>query len=175
MNRAAIVGQGPNRRVWQESLNAAARIVFNPAERAPYAEQCCARLAVTGSVGRRLAELAGHDLSAGHPLRFYATHDRLNLNARWNGKAGSGDLFLRPEGLARAREIDAAGYARVVMLGAEVTACFGWGWEPLRVYQSVKAPTSYLAFPHPSGLNRWWNDPANRAAGAAALREFLNP
>lgn len=30
-----------------------------------------------------------------------------------------------------------------------------------------------VSMPHPSGLNRWWNDQANRATGGAFLRELV--
>lgn len=181
-NRIAFVGQGPNRACWERGLRFAAFRVNNAPEillaqppgpermEAAYrqAERWAARVAITGRVGEALAALTGQ-----HRLRFYATHDRLNLNARFNGKRGAGDVFLRPEGEARAREIAEAGYRGVVMLGAEVTGAFGWPWEPLRVFVSVSAPTRYLAFPHPSGLNRWWNEPGNRARAGSALKDFL--
>jgi hypothetical protein len=31
-----------------------------------------------------------------------------------------------------------------------------------------------IAFPHPSGLNRWWNDPVNEEAARMMLRRLAN-
>lgn len=180
-NKTAIVGQGPNQTCWEQSLvwglrqanlhagEFAGSPAVQEADSKVWAEQRTERMAITGRVGERLAHLL-----AQHRLKFYAQHDRFNLNRRWNGKQGAGDVFLRPEGLSRAMLIDDAGYRAVVMLGAEVTACFGWKWEPLATFASLRTPTRRLAFPHPSGLNRWWNEPGNPDRAAHALKTFLN-
>ena len=46
-----------------------------------------------------------------------------------------------------------------VLLGANVCRCFGLPFEPINSYPSELG--TIFVLPHPSGLNRWWNDPQN--------------
>lgn len=34
-------------------------------------------------------------------------------------------------------------------------------------------PATVAVFPHPSGVNRWWNEPENVASAAAFIRECM--
>lgn len=133
MTRPLIIGQAPGAR-------------SDPAQ--PLAGRC----------GARLADLAGLDLPT-----FLATFERINLIDRFPGKTGKGDTFPRAEAGKTATRLIIRGAflrRRVVFLGENVTATFGFKhavFEPLRFYQSAD---SALAFcPHPSSINRWWNDP----------------
>lgn len=78
---------------------------------------------------------------------------------------------------------------RVVLLGPNVADCFGFprngydffewknplggqhicvGWR-----SGTVPPFSWAVFPHPSGRNRFWNDPENVARGRAFMEELL--
>jgi hypothetical protein len=80
------------------------------------------------------------------------------------------DAYPLPWSLPEARERADAwvflyGHATgpLVLLGARVCAAFGveeveWlGW-----YRRPDLGCAMIAFPHPSGLNHWWNDASNR-------------
>lgn len=187
-----FVGQGPNQTVWKDAV---ARGAFSLNLDSPlpkkfqqskgrveaierYASNFCSRLAITGSIGRRLAKLAGYNVKAREELRFYAKHARRNLNAKWNGKSGKGDVFDREEGGREAERILNEGFDRHVLLGREVATCFGLGavpWleEKLVHNDQLNKPQRFLVFPHPSGLSTWWNEPFNEFRARKRLREFL--
>lgn len=174
-----FVGQGPNRSAWEHGLLVGRRFAAlrlglpeaDPKVELPalgWAESYCRRVSLTGAAGRKLAGVC--ELPLGDFLAFYA---RRNLNARFNGKAGKGDAFRRDEGEAAAGALNAAGFRRFVLLGAHVARCFGFRYEQLRVHQLAGCPRTYLVFPHPSGVNAFWNDPQNRRSARAVLRGFL--
>lgn len=50
------------------------------------------------------------------------------------------------------------GTPRMVVLGQKVCAAFGVPYQPLQAYQS-RACIDFFVLPHPSGLNRMWNEP----------------
>jgi hypothetical protein len=161
-----FVGQGPSRASWERGIEEGRRRggAETPAN---HARRRCARLAITGSVGEFLAALLGV-----HRLALYRDSTRLNLNASWCGKAGKGDLFDEAEGRLTAADVLAAGPAgeKIVLLGKGVARCFGLRGEFLSVHRV--AGKQLLVFPHPSKVNRWWNDAANRRRAARALRDF---
>ena len=172
--KIAIVGQGPNRTAWEHGLEVGRRGIVSASRPGPeaYAELYCARVAITGSVGEKLAKIAGL-----HRLDFYRRFGRYHLNPRWNGKNGTGDAFDRVVAEKRVAEILALGSTSFVLLGAEVARAFGFKkFEPLNVvesYDEKRVRRSYLLFPHPSGINLWWNEPFNRHRAEKRLREFL--
>lgn len=178
--KTVFVGQGPNRSAWTNGIArgrffTAARLSLpesDPRIELPaigWAERYCERLAITGRVGERLADLLGM-----HRLDFYCRFGRRNLTARWHGKNGKGDAFDRAEGEAAAAKINAEGFDNHVLLGGEVARCFGWKYEPLVVREKPDCPRRYLIFPHPSGINTFWNDPEDVARARAALVGFIN-
>lgn len=121
----------------------------------------------SGRSGANLASLLGvtqRDLAR--------TVDLVNLLPRWPGKAGKGDAFPAAEARAAAAMLAAvAPHDRVVLCGAAVVRAFGLRIDPLeRVTRSGRV---LLHLPHPSGVNRWWNDEANMAAATTALRAFV--
>lgn len=168
-----VVGQGPNRTAWEHGRDVALKFKHDPYE--PFAENYCRRVAITGKVGEKLASLAGL-----HRLDFYVRVGRENLNSRWNGKAGKGDVFDRVEGCRKAEELRPK-YLRFVLLGAEVQRCFGFlpgiTADPIRIAEkwddSAHIKRLFLLFPHPSGINQWWNEPFNVHRAQKILREFL--
>lgn len=120
----------------------------------------------TTFTGGRIAKMGGHDLP------------RTNLLREWPGPQGRGSAF--PMSLARpaAKRLWRRKPKRVafVFVGKRVSQAFGWKgeffeWGDLDGRQVV-------SMPHPSGINQWWNDPANHEAASAfiaALAEAYGP
>lgn len=188
LRNLVFVGQGPNQTAWLHGLAAGRHLHAlkhgeghgaTEAAAIDFAEDYCARVAVTGAVGTRLAALLGlPDVG-----RFRHSFHRRNLNPRWNGKHGRGDRFDHAEGLVLAGILaDMTEFTHFVLLGAAVAECFGfvvgargWPWCGVahhRIPQHAKK--QFLIFPHPSGLNHWWNDPENQFRARKALNDFVN-
>lgn len=123
---------------------------------------------LTGRSGRKIAEIAGLSFDDFLFIR------RVNLNKRWNGKAGKGDRFMMSEGRASAqRLLDEDHGGGMVLLGRSVAKCFGLEkCEPLTTVLAYGR--RFFIMPHPSGVNRWWNDPKNVKAAKRSLRRFIN-
>lgn len=135
-----------------------------------------------GRCGERLADLCGLDLDA-----FHLLFDRINLVQRFPGKAGKGDLFPLAEARIEALRLLMGGSTAgrpIVILGENVACAFflprpavPLAWRPHAILGDV------AVCPHPSGVNRWWNDSSNlrrtrrfwRKLTAAALAEELSP
>lgn len=121
---------------------------------------------LSGRAGKFLARLAGMDEAA---LRKSARFD--NVLGFWPGRSGKGDAF--PMGLARsaaAKFLFAPGES-VLLVGRRTAEVFGvreafLKWQPFRRGRAA-------VFPHPSGINTWWNDEYNRQRAALFLRRFL--
>jgi hypothetical protein len=177
LRNLVFVGQGPNQTAWLHGLAAGREL--RPTAPEDFAEDYCARVAVTGAVGTRLAALLGlPDVG-----RFRHSFHRRNLNTRWNGKHGRGDKFDHAEGVVMAGILaDMSEFTHFVLLGASVADCFGfvigergWPWCSLApAGPSVHAGKRFLLFPHPSGLNHWWNDADNHIRARTALNDFVN-
>lgn len=192
-HKIVFVGQGPNRTAWEsgmewgkrEPVDHKAFVELEEFERLVVgrAERYCARLALTGAVGKKISELIG--LSA---FDFMRTYDRRNLNRRWNGKSGKGDVFDKAEARLRALDVLHEGFDRIVCVGAEVAAAFreaGMGKIEALGEKGVYIPVikdgkpageryvTFFLLPHPSGIVQWWNDDFNRFRAKKRLREFL--
>jgi len=127
--------------------------------------------------GRRLAELLGVEEVAD---RFLA----LNLVDRWPGRTAHGSAF--PAGLARKNAVEIFGSLPVdvdlVLVGRRVARAFGVSnaylrWTQVSQRQTADGRTTSevlhrraVVIPHPSGVNRWWNDPKNEARARRFLR-----
>jgi hypothetical protein len=65
----------------------------------------------------------------------------------------------------------------IVMLGARVSQAFGLGdmlpFEKRRCRRSSGLYVTFIRVPHPSGLNRAWNDPANVRRLRAVLNSYV--
>lgn len=110
--------------------------------------------------GRELANLAG----VPWPHGWYEKFEPLNVLSSWPGKQGKGDAFpLTEDTLQAARRIVDAHFhvgRRVVLLGYRVRAAFGV--YTLELFEWVQLNGAMVAVcPHPSHVNRWWNDHAN--------------
>jgi len=57
----------------------------------------------------------------------------------------------------------------VVLLGSKVQDCFGIREQ---INPRIVAGTTYYGAPHPSGLNRWYNDGKNRSVVGKLLAEL---
>ncbi len=173
--KIVFVGQGPNRASWERAIALGRRIQSLKRTPEEFAIDHARRIALTGSVGAKLAKILGMDLPD-----FVRAYERRNLNTRFNGKNGKGDAFDRIEGKKRAEDIIGEGFDRHILLGAEVARCFGFKnalvrWCEVEVARSypTNRPVSFLIFPHPSGVSTWWNEKFNRYRAEKALREFL--
>jgi hypothetical protein len=122
---------------------------------------------LAGRIGRLLCAAAG--------IPGYADLARLarleNLLDCYPGSAWKGSAFPRDAARAAAVLRVPRMSGTVLLLGHRVAAAFGvraayftWG----RIGRARAA-----VFPHPSGVNRWWNDRENRRLAAAFLREVL--
>jgi hypothetical protein len=90
---------------------------------------------------------------------FLAAFETANLIDIYPGRQGKGDLFPADLARAAAKGTDLAAHDRVLFVGAGVARAFGFAGPVLR-WQRFRG-TMAAAMPHPSGINRWWNDAAN--------------
>ena len=122
--------------------------------------------AFRGRSGRFLAGMLGTTLEG-----FLASVEAVNLLDRWPGKAGKGDRFPAKLAGKKARLLPVVGRT-VVLAGLNVAKAFGHvGRRFLEVWRSGGA--TFALVPHPSGVNRWWNDPANKEAAAELLGRLV--
>lgn len=186
--RLVFIGQGPNQTAWARGLEAgrkfaAGREAWKMGDRTPeaFAEDYCARVAATGAIGTKLGALLDLPLH-----RFWKTFARRNLNRRWNGKDGKGDKFDKEEGRRTAGQfLVREEFTHHVLLGAAVAECFGFRnpeWLAVKEgYYPIPDPSGspreaykhFLLFPHPSGINAWWNEDFNRFRAKKRLAEFV--
>jgi uracil-DNA glycosylase len=112
---------------------------------------------LSGRSGRRLASLCGMTLE-----EFLRAFDRVNLLPEFPGKASKGDRFPMAAGRSAAKAILAASQPRrCVLLGTGVWKSFGLPPSPAPFLWLPAGPRLFSLCPHPSGVNRWWNDPLN--------------
>lgn len=147
----------------------------------------------SGAVAELLCKMAGIAPLVGES-RYgqwtWALYDHFeceNLIERWPGPQGRGSAF--PDDVARPL---AKAFAKnnsnrvVVLLGARlrdlmIDEQFGkpgfYSWCPRMVVRGageiVLSPAMVVAIPHPSGLNRTLNDPAERERCGEVLREAM--
>lgn len=125
------------------------------------------RKPLTGRSGRRLAQLCGLE-----PAVYARTFARANVLEAWPGKAGrsgKGDAFHVSIARHRAAFLRRrfVGGRLVVLLGLRTARAFGV--QAAYFVRQRVACANVVVLPHPSGVNRWWNVPAN----AARARRFL--
>lgn len=130
----------------------------------PQANQCGP---LSGRAGTVLAGCAGMRRDA-----FLTAFNRVNVFPRWPGPApgGTGDAFPPREARERARRMLLVGQP-LVFLGEAVAQAFGFREEVFAwgLCRSKMAVT----IPHPSGLNRRYNDPDVRDRVGDVLRRAL--
>lgn len=117
----------------------------------------------------RLLIYTGYSLA-----KFLMTFERDNLLRSLPPRSAKGREFPRDDAHEAAGRIHAqADGRRVIMLGRRVASAFMWMWcgrsdaIPLMQFFPASSWSSEDTFqaaivPHPSGVNRWWNDTENR-------------
>lgn len=108
------------------------------------------------------------DISASDFILDFA---RINLNSEWIGKAGKGDVFDAAEGRRAAAVLLQGSWSHYVLLGKNVAKCFDVKDEFLSTI--CHGRKHFFVLPHPSGINRWWNEPKNIASAEQELCRFL--
>lgn len=120
----------------------------------------------TGSSAKRLADFIGMSLE-----EFKAGFRTMNVFDGWPGKRGRGDAFdLRTARTAATEIMKAKGY--YICLGKNVANAFGIVKAPMLQWQAL-GDSQVAWLPHTSGLNLFYNKPANRKAVADGLRRLL--
>jgi hypothetical protein len=121
-----------------------------------------------GGTGHRLWELAAARTGVTQ-LQWLGMTDRRNLcQEEWDMEAAR----------IQARVWTPELWSRVtVLLGAEVARCFPstgliCQWAKPHGTPPRAAPP-WVTIPHPSGMNRWYNDPINRAAVEILLGDVV--
>lgn len=99
--------------------------------------------------------------------RYLRAFERMNLLPAWPGKSGKGDAFPIEEARQKAAEIDMTGRV-VVVCGQRAATAFGIKAAFLERVEQQGAV--FYILPHPSGLNRWWNDLENRRRAGRLVR-----
>jgi uracil-DNA glycosylase len=129
-----------------------------------------------GKSGARLARLAGvGDSGDALPHHFKL----VNLIEKYPGRGGDkGDLFDREEAGAKAMEVLSdliRGKQRrwVLLMGRNVARCFGQSDREYLVAFGLTPWAQGLVFPHPSGINRWWNSTADEERAAHWMKKVL--
>jgi uracil-DNA glycosylase len=113
---------------------------------------------LSGASGRRLAALCGVTLA-----EFLALFDRANLLDRWPGPKAKGDRFDASEArMAACQFTPRLRRRRTVLLGRAVARAFHLHGRPMFEWLDEVGDGALVALaPHPSGISRWWNEPAN--------------
>lgn len=115
-----------------------------------------------GASGRLLARLFGHE-----HVRDFA--DAVNLIEAFPGKCSAkGDRFPIREARRNAEALAALfeDYRVVVVLGRGPARVFDLAWFEWERRRGA----DLSAMPHTSGVNHWWNDPANKAMADRFVR-----
>jgi len=105
-----------------------------------------------------LAALAGVSM-----VEWKELFECVNVLDKWPGKQGKGDAFPPGEAALAAAKMcpKLKEHDKIVLLGRRVEAAFGFGEGPWFTWRGNVAVS-----PHPSLINRWWNEQANRIAAA---------
>lgn len=130
-----------------------------------------------GMTGRKLAEMAGVD-----PGNFPHVFQTWNIVRQWQGKNGKGDRFqpTRDDVALAYKQIDCSiqlGVTHVIVVGQAGAKAMGVGYKPiLQWFPKLVAgrQSQWMVIPHPSGVNRFYNDPSNKRRVVRALRKIVN-
>jgi uracil-DNA glycosylase len=125
-----------------------------------------------GRSGKFLAALMGltHE-------EMLEQHDFINILNAWPGAGSGGDLFPIDEAKRKACELLPSLNGRlVVFLGSNVARAFELNkfsffefYQLLALSQGSTTVASAAVVPHPSGINRWYNDHNNRETASRFL------
>lgn len=117
-----------------------------------------------GAIGRRLSHLLQIT-----PEIFAADYSRINLNRFPLPVFSQQEASRKVKSILRGR--GGPKFHKLVLCGQVVSECFQLAYQPL--YVSSCNGKLCLIFPHPSGLNRWWNDPFKVHQAGLTLRKFV--
>jgi uracil-DNA glycosylase len=119
----------------------------------------CGKRAFDGRSGDRLAAYMGLD---GRD-ELLARLECLNLLRRYPGSAGpKGDVFPRGKARGAARRLLRSLAGRQVLLAGKNVAEAFQIQDDYLVWGDHPEGFRFAVIPHPSGVNHWWNDEANR-------------
>lgn len=124
---------------------------------------------IEGRIGLRLATCAGLTLP-----EFLAHFDRVNLLHVRQDTAAHGfpfDLGLATQAAAAIRRMFTNEMV-VLLLGKRVAAAFGLSHADYFLQLSLNGP-DIRVIPHPSGINRWWNDPKNMRSAEVFMENIV--
>ncbi len=116
-----------------------------------------------GPSGTRLAACMGLTIE-----EMRARFNVRNLLAEWPGACGAGSRFPMHAARYAAARVRVAGKPYVILLGKRVASAFGV-CAPFLEWCEVRGIRAAVV-PHPSGVNHWWNEQANRDAASSFLR-----
>jgi len=130
----------------------------------------------TGKCGRRLA-----DLMSMSQKEMLTKHDFVNVLDRWPGSSRKGDQFPIKEAIQAANVLRPTLSGRwVILLGSNVAKAFKI--KSFRYFNSFELPVDptpgspmipwVCVVPHPSGVNRWFNDPTNKLVAKKFFQEL---
>jgi hypothetical protein len=125
------------------------------------------RKPLAGPNGKKIARLAGMSYEELIACR------RRHLNTHYSAKRGKDNAFDDAKGYVNAADVLLDWRVeRIVLLGKNVARCFGFHDLPflaeIRIYGR-----RFLLFPHPSSVNRWWNERRNERRARQLLQRFL--
>lgn len=111
--------------------------------------------------------LASSGLSA---MAFDRVFARTNVFERYPGRLGKGAAFPIKHAQIRATQLRRRCRSRVVvLLGKRTARAFG---ITVKYFDEARiGQCRAFVVPHPSGINRWWNDVNNRARFATFMKE----
>jgi uracil-DNA glycosylase len=125
-----------------------------------------------GKCGKFLAELLGTTQQ-----QMLLDHDFVNVLDYYPGRGVGGDKFPRIEARNAAKhKLELIRGRIVILLGNNVARAFGaksfeYGeWYMIKDDDGKVAVDRMSVIPHPSGINRYYNDPLNRAGVSQFLK-----
>jgi len=122
-----------------------------------------------GPTTKKIVDLLGMEKE-----RYLKCFERVNLLECFPGRreASKGDSFPRKEASQRARILKERYRGRsVLFVGIGVARVFGMKGGPLE-WREVEPFRRAAILPHPSGLNRWWNEEENRDAARSFMADL---
>ena len=132
-----------------------------------------------GRCGKFLAELMDTTQE-----QMLLDHDFINVFDRWPGKGYGGDKFPMPEAkqLAKAKLDQLRDRQMVVLLGSNVARAFNASQFRYLEFYEMRNPDNFSdcvakamsVVPHPSGVNRYYNNPRNRLVVGEFLRRLAS-
>ncbi len=123
-----------------------------------------------GRVGKRLASCCNMTLG-----EFLDHFDRVNLlSVRQDTKEKGFEFDLRAAKISAEVLRQSFKEGQIVLfLGGRVAEAFGVHGPYFEHRVVNQIGTEAYIFPHPSGISRWWNDPANKQQAAEFMQDVV--